>query len=335
MPPRPLNPAKPAIYLDQSALSDAIRSCLLEERLRPESPAYSDLFSWVNRVASEANLCLSSTHILETAAWSEAEPMAAWLDGLETVWLRSYPDVQRDEDEELVRRIAGVANVEPTNPFAGSFLASFRADSLAKNLPELLRDPSLVVAVRGARDRPPTGEREFMPGFLTALRHDRVRARDEGISEKQLRDGIARKWRSGLCVRAVEAHQRLVSHDRAYIATGSTEASVQQPFVNGYEQDVQVLRVTRVIRAYTEGFERETAAQQPGSNAAKKRHAGGFLDLAHAATPAAYCDVFTCDEFTARCLGDVRAQWGLEPPLAKRRDESHVEFVAKVIATWP
>lgn len=161
MPPKSRDPDRPTFYLDQSTLSDAFRSTFVEGARRSD-PAYLPLRPWIERVAREANLCLSSTHVLELAAWSEleADAMAEWLDSLDIVWMRSYPDVQRAEDEYVVRVVAGVHDAEPTSPFAPSFLTSFE-DLRSADLPGVLESPTIMAAVSGARARPPRGEREL------------------------------------------------------------------------------------------------------------------------------------------------------------------------------
>ncbi len=68
-----------------------------------------------------------------------------------------------------------------------------------------------------------------------------------------------------------------------------------------------------VSDAYAERWAEVAAGKQPGSQNAKDEEAS-FYDYAHCAIGAAYCDAFTCDRGTAKCLGDVRAQLGFGPP---------------------
>ncbi len=334
MPSKPHNPTLPTFYLDQSTLSDAFRSAAVSPT--GASAPYRQLFAWIQEVSSQANLCLSHAHVVEMAAWSEADAMAAWLDSLDVVWLRSHPEVQRAEDEYLVRLVAGSASREAPSPFAPSFLTSFGDRVTSANLSGMLSNPTIFGAVQGARQRASQGERDFMPDFHAMLRRDREMAAASGISEQRLQDGLAYNMRVALRTRAGEAHERLVERaDLEYLATGATWGSVQDPFVERYENDPTALPVTRIVEAYTRGFERETASQRPNSRAVRRRHASAFFDLAHAGAAAAYCDVFTCDDFTARCLGDIRARWSRSPPVARRPGEEDATFVGRLMATWP
>jgi len=82
MPSKLYDPSKPTFYLDQSTLCDAFRA---HDSVKPSDAAYRPLLPWIERIAREANLCVSLIHISELAKWTDvkmANAFAAWLDGL-------------------------------------------------------------------------------------------------------------------------------------------------------------------------------------------------------------------------------------------------------------
>jgi hypothetical protein len=80
MAPKLYDRTKIAVYPDHSTLCDAFRA----HRNRPDAAdcaAYRPLREWFERVAREANLCLSMVHLVELAAWGDeatADEMARW-----------------------------------------------------------------------------------------------------------------------------------------------------------------------------------------------------------------------------------------------------------------
>ena len=105
MPHLPLKAGAPTFYLDQSTLSDAyIAWC---PGLDPKHERiYRPLRPWIERIANEANLCLSLAHLRELSRWQKtwgktklAHAMCDWLNQLPTRWL---PPKQRCCGEDLL-----------------------------------------------------------------------------------------------------------------------------------------------------------------------------------------------------------------------------------------
>ncbi len=93
------DPTRKTIYLDQSTISDAF---LATEGRSNSDRGYAPLRDWIERVAHEANLCLSTAHLVEVARFPEivtGDRIVLWLESLPTVWVRPADDIAEDEDE--------------------------------------------------------------------------------------------------------------------------------------------------------------------------------------------------------------------------------------------
>src|SRR5580658_6508555 len=65
--------------------------------------SYAAIVPWVERVAQQANLCLSFAHLLELENWGDrntARAMVEWYDGLPTVWTLSRHDDAHEFESE-------------------------------------------------------------------------------------------------------------------------------------------------------------------------------------------------------------------------------------------
>ena len=330
MPSKPYSPGLPSVYLDQSTLLDAYRGTWIGSQ-----KDHRELASLIRELAETANLCLSHAHIWETAAWeSEYEGMATWLDTLNIVWLRPFLDVQKSEDEHLMRGVMDLEQPAPVSVFAGSFLASFVGGITPENTSEMLACPTVRSAVCEVRaSQQPTYVRPFMPHAHATLRRDREMAYAAGVSAEQLRNRIGDKHRRNIRKRANLAYGRLIADTEKRPGTVTTPQAAEKEFVRRYEMDQGVLRTTRVMEQYFQAFERETGAQTAGSKAVTKKHASGFFDITHALVGAAYCDVFNCDVFTARCLAGLRESWNMASTISHRETEEHGAFVERLRAT--
>lgn len=143
MAPRATDRTKPTVYLDQSTVCDAFRVHLQTARA---DLAYRPLLPWIERVAREANLCLSTAHISEIGRWGDhttANALADWIDGLPTVWMRSMLDINDEEDNFWTKVAAGLTPSSRVEPFTGSLLAAFNAMN-ADASTEALRRPGSV-----------------------------------------------------------------------------------------------------------------------------------------------------------------------------------------------
>ncbi|MBX3186557.1 MAG: hypothetical protein KF819_06065 [Labilithrix sp.] len=74
-----------------------------------------------------------------------------------------------------------------------------------------------------------------------------------------------------------------------------------------------------VCQEYASRWVEVAASKMPDSKGAERERAS-FYDHCHVAVGAAYCDVFTCDASTARCLAGARERLRWSPPLVYAGD---------------
>ena len=113
---------RPSLYPDWSTLVDAFRAVSGDH----PRPGAGDLAAVVEDAAQRANLCLSFAHLLELLRGGdlgERRARAAWLDALDTVWLKDLDQVQELELERFLLAVFG-AKVDAGLP-SSSFLAQF------------------------------------------------------------------------------------------------------------------------------------------------------------------------------------------------------------------
>jgi hypothetical protein len=333
MPSKQRDPQKPTVYLDQSTLSDAFRAHHSGVG-RLADPAYLPLLQWIGRVAAEANLCISSVHLLELAGWVADEPMAdaicAWLDALPTVSVASLQRVQLAEEEGWVRRATSV-ETQRADPFLPSIAALF---PIAPDISQrLLSRPqplvALLVAMRELRGR----YDNLAPDHAARVRADRVAPEHAHVTSERGASIIELHHRQDLARRATSAAQRLRSS--GMLPDSCTDQQVLHTAFALYESDESELPLYRIQKAYgkglAEGIERRTA----GSAKDVKALSGAAEDGLHL-VGAAYCDVFTCDRATSLSIGDVRQRIGRRPQLAVGGHPGGAAgFVGDLMATWP
>lgn len=339
MPSKPRDPATPTFYLDHSTLCDAFRS--LSFGGTTAAPAeYRPLFPWIERVANEANLCLSIFHMAELGRWRDiatADAMALWYEKLPIVWVRSMADVQDREDEHWAKIAVSVKPSEQATPFAPSLLAAFqRLDGDA--LSELLAKREPVVALLDAiRTKGQGKEVASVLGVAQAFRDDRAWAKKVGWSADKQREETAYKRRVDLRKRAMAADQRLVARgDLEYAAKECSGGDVQDLLVKLFDDDPTSLPCFRAVQRFDEGLIAFALKKQGGSKSERDALSGSFHDLIHVSVGAAYCDVFTCDGNVSDWLGDLRDAIGLPHQLSVGRTDSGAKgFVEALMATWP
>src|SRR5580693_3235237 len=103
------DPTKLAIYPDHSTLSDAFRARWTHATATER--AHAPLREWFERVAREANLCLSPLHLIELAGWDDlatADEMARWYGSLPIVWVRLIQYAEELEAEHWTKVAASV-----------------------------------------------------------------------------------------------------------------------------------------------------------------------------------------------------------------------------------
>lgn len=333
MPSKHHDPTKPTVYLDQSTLSDAFRAHHSGIG-RLADPAYLPLRQWIGRVAVEANLCISSVHLLELASWVADEPMAdaicAWLDALPTVPVASLQRVQVAEEEAWVLRAMRV-EAQKLDPFLPSVAALFPiAPDVSQRLmsrPQPL--VALLVAMRNLRGR----YDHLAPDHAARVRADRAAPEHAHVTPELGASIVELHHRQDLGRRATSAAQRLRSS--GMLSASCTDQQVLHYAFASYDSDRSELPLYRIQKAYgkglAEGIERRTA----GSSKDAKALSGAAEDGLHL-VGAAYCDVFTCDRATSLSIGDVRVRVGRTPQLAVGGHPGGVGgFVRDLMATWP
>lgn len=336
MPSKVRDRDKPTFYLDHSTLCDAFRAHTLGS-VKAAHPAYRPLLGWIERVAREANLCLSLFHLAELARWGEvdtADAMARWYDGLPIVWVLSPVELDNAEDEYWVKRAAGVIPAEPANAFAPSLLSTLSdltQESLAAVLANGATAESFVKAFRAKGH-----DAEALLSAAQDFREDRAWADAQGWSDERKAEELGYKRRVELRTRAMEADRRLTKRgDAEYDAKSCTAGGVQDLLVSLFASDPRAMPCYRVRTRFNQGFV-AAALRRPGpSKGEAGALSGSFHDFIHVSAGAAYCDVFTCDDVVSGWLGNLRADLGLAAQLSVKGLGGPEAFVKALMATWP
>ena len=327
---------KPTFYLDHSTLMDAFRANAVGGRMKPSLPAYRPLLGWVERVAREANLCLSVFHLDELAHWGDesgADGMAAWYDQLPIVWVRH--DLENVEDEHWVKVAAGALPARPVDAFAPSLLSAF-GHLTQRAVTALLRSKQPVVTlVRASRTRGEGKEAETFIPAAQLFRENRAWAQAEGWSEAQREEDTASKRRVDLRKRALNADLRLIARaDPEYATKSCTAGEVQDLLVSLFESDPRAMPSYKARIHFNQGFIGAAMRRRAPSRKERKDFHGTFHDLFHVSAGAAYCDVSTCDGPVSGWLGGLREELGLRHQLSVR-EVGPEAFVRTLMSTWP
>jgi hypothetical protein len=327
-------------YLDQSTLCDAFRAHCMGPGAA--DPHYRPLYPWIERVATEANLCISLTHLVELAKLTHlptADGIAKWLDGLPLVWTRSFPRIIQQEYDVWTRIAAAVPSVA-VQPFSQSLLATFDTptpndvSSFLRNAPRGL--PGMLGAVRQAWANNNGRWGGLVPGMARGVREDRAEAVARGKPDPFRRERIDDNQRAKLRRLAMDADRRLTENaDVAYAAKAYTSNEVLDRFIEQYQNDPRSLPLQRAHGLHVESLLDGVGRRTPGSSRDRDLLSGAMEDGMHL-VGAAYCDVFTCDRITSNALGDFRTTIGRMPQLAIGGYPGGVEaFVRDLMATWP
>lgn len=145
---------KPTFYLDHSTLCDAFRAHAVGATT-PAHEAYRPLLPWIERVAAEANLCLSIVHLAELGRWGDrtsADAIARWYERLPIVWVRGLAAVQESEEDYWTKVAAGVHPARDVDPCAPSLLSAFERLDIAL-ASTMLAEKQLLVALVDLRTR--------------------------------------------------------------------------------------------------------------------------------------------------------------------------------------
>jgi hypothetical protein len=279
---------------------------------------FAALFSVVEHAARDANLIFSHIHLSELAHWPDvdaARAMAAWLDGIPLVWARIPTHVAREEHEHWTKVVAGCTNVEPVRFCAPSMLSTFEGGPVSLNI---LDTHSLTQAFEEEiRDKSIARKMNRMALAFAAQANLDRKSLEQTSEQNRKRFVDETEYRRGVQLRkaVLRADRRLTQRpDLSYLERRSSLNDVVPAFVEVHKRNARSLPLTRVFDRLAKGFV-ETSAQRDihGKNILSLSSSLG--DIFHALIGAAYCDVFTCDQLTARWLGDVRESLGWSAPL--------------------
>lgn len=326
---RPRTHGRPTVYLDTSTLSDAFAAAAGGATA---SPVFAPLRPWIEHVAATSNLCVSLFHILELAdlAGERAgfvDELAAWLDGLSTVWLASPDRIMEAETRNWLRVTLGVASEEGGLPYVPSMLTSFREFNF-KQVVSALGEPTMQRLLREARAAGGTSARrsEFL-GVLGNLRtnHELYEPATRAEQRKEIEENI----RADLRRYALDAAEYLRGElDRHTLARVHSDPEILWTL---FTTNPRALPSFRLSLAYNAGVLAQFKGRKPGG-ANERKMGSGFVDYIHATLGGAYCDVFTCDFAVDGYLGDARERLGLRRQLSVRRRGAEA-FVRELMAS--
>jgi hypothetical protein len=322
--------SKPTFYLDQSTFSDAFRAHAAPDgKLEP----YRPLKPWIERVAREANLCLSNTHIAEVSRWKRAatrDAMVAWLDALPTVWVRSMLDVRPEEAEHWTQIAAG-RSPRKIEPFTDSLLAAFRYTNSDVAAATASEPGSIRPFVEAAIEYGfPDVEREMLAMFRR-LRDNAAWVKQAGWSKEQKKADLARNVRKSLREEAEAAINAINARSRE----PPISQNVQDALVALVEKEPRAMPAWRIVTVFS-GYLANLARERQAGSKGEKELFSSFYDHQHLAVPGAYCDVFTCDRLVQNAIGHARISLGLGAALAPGKHAGGAAgFVAALTAKWP
>jgi hypothetical protein len=325
---------KPSVYPDNSTLCDAFRAAMPGGRA---DRAYAPLKAWFERVALEANLCLSIHHLSELARWSDqdtADAMAAWYEALPIVWAKSTQTIEAEEGEHWTKVAAGVTS-PGVNPFSATLLGAFHALTPEMTARLLGSNDQARVLLGASRQMGHDREERFMGDTAQTFRDDLAWADENGLTTQQRQELEAQNERRALRELAREADTRLTARrDIAYARKPCTGGQVQDLLVELFGRDPTAMPYFRVQRRLWPGFRSRAGRRAGPSNNERAALAGALEDNLHASVGAAYCDVFTCDGEVAEWLGDLRARLGRRPQMTARAHVGGANgFVRDLMAT--
>lgn len=341
MPPRSRDPTTKTIYLDQSTLSDAFRSCLEPPTA---SAAYQPLNAWIGRVAREANLCVSTAHILETAAFPpertvQAERFAAWIDSLPTVWMRSMLDVIEEESDYWTKMAAGITPASEVVVFASDIEGAFSGITAEQRRSAAARpgsihpylDAARVLVEREREDQARHAERLAM---VEAQRTNQEAVLAAGVTAEERRRDLDSKTRTEIRKVARDAVTRMNERQDADLREGPLSQSVQDKLVELVAANPKALPSWRVRRAHAMRLA-ERYRTLPRTEKHEKKIDGDGGDYHHLGVAAAHCQIFTCDRTVAGAIHEARVALGLPPPLSRSAYPDDGAFVAALMKEWP
>lgn len=334
MPARSRRPDRPTFYLDTSTICDAVRAHVVP-RDSGAHPAYAPLLPWLERVASEANLCVALVHLLELARRHDHESamaVARWLDGVETVWVRQMVDVQEEEDEYWMRAALGVVPLLDVNPFAASMLPALGHLTPATS-PDALAFSSLPKLVDVLRELDQSRSRAGVRTMVQQFHDDRRWAVECGWTDERKGQERGYRQRVEIRTRAHDARQRVLRRGETIAEHDEAGVHVQDLLVALVSQESLAMPSYRVADNFRLAWGDLAGRRTPGSKRASAMEST-FEDFLHLVVGAAYCTVFTCDADVSECLGEARVQLGLARQMTVRELGGPDPFTNALMATW-
>ena len=333
--PRLREKSKRTIYLDQSTLCDAFRSCMQPPSAVAE---YRPLMPWIERVAHEANLCLSTAHIIEIAGIPQkhlvqAEGIAAWVDALPTVWVRSVNEVVPEEADYWTKRAAGIVpSGEPEN-FTDDIADAYSTMDPAARRTAAATPGSIYPFLDAAREYGFEDARDRMREVAEAIRTVYEQRRALGIVFTDARQRQER--RTAIRTLALEAIERVNARNDADLGGQQLPRTTMDLLVDLWEKDPTVLPSWRIRLAHTT-YLAERYGKISSDKKLRAETRSDWVDYQHVAVAAAHCAVFTCDGRVAASIREARVGLGLSPPLtAKNHPGGIAGFVAALMSMWP
>ncbi|MBX3186556.1 MAG: hypothetical protein KF819_06060 [Labilithrix sp.] len=215
-------------YLDTSTLSYAFRGLRSECRYEGDQPELAALGDSVTRIARDANLCLTTMHIMEWARWRDtrtADALIEWIDSLEIVWLHGMQYVAEDEDEVSLQRALGFDARTTVEIFSPSMLSTFHALKIDQLTEALNCGSPLRSVFEAARIHGGKAQEAEMARIIRTFHFDRFEdPATRGLTLARKEEVRRAKLRQSLRVGAEEAYERLAGGTR-FPASSMREAS--------------------------------------------------------------------------------------------------------------
>lgn len=259
------DPTRKTIYLDQSTISDAF---LATEGRSNSDAGYAPLRDWIDRVAHEANLCLSTAHLVEVARFPEivtGDRIVLWLDSLPTVWVRPADDIAEDEDEVWTKFAAGIAPTQAVQAFTDNPINAFR--TLRTNLQALAvaatTDGTIYPFVNAARHLDLSAHAAMMATIVRAAGEDAREATAAGWTNDMKARKVAYNLRVALRQASWNAVARINARSDPDLGGRELSVNVVDDFVALFEKEPKSLPATRVRHAlashWAKGFRVKTS----------------------------------------------------------------------------
>jgi hypothetical protein len=302
---------RPVVYLDWSTLSDAFPTAD-----GSAGAARTELAELVAQIACNGTLCFSIAHLIELIAMRPREAALArarWLDQLEHAWV-NISNAEKDELCHAVRWQLGLTSATARVPVHQTMSASI-IDSLAKQTPagiaEILNDPTITGFVGKAHGRVEwEAPKKWSADQFKRLHADRVNL-PSGTTREEVHLRTLSNFARGLKVTARTAiHSEPVIVGEPSLTDEQIDAAVDRLL-----DDPSSLPMNRIVQQAWRGAGDRITNQSVSSKKFSSRYGSLLWDLRHLVA-GGFADIFTCDHFVDKILGEFRTQIGLPKQLS-------------------